>query len=74
MVQWNNSWEKNKKRYISNSARLETKLDKEIGRETFYLQFHMSYGHQIWPQLTFTCSKSTIETLEKGVKYVQSSL
>ena len=24
-------------------------------------------------QLTFTCSKSLIETLEKGVKYVQSS-
>ena len=23
-------------------------------------------------QLTFTCSKSTIETLEKGVKYVQN--
>ena len=23
-------------------------------------------------QLTFTCSKSTIERLEKGVKYVQS--
>ena len=23
-------------------------------------------------QLTFTCSKSTIETLEKGVKYDQS--
>ena len=23
-------------------------------------------------QLTFTCSESTIETLEKGVKYVQS--
>ena len=23
-------------------------------------------------QLTFTCSKSTIETLEKGVKYGQS--
>ena len=23
-------------------------------------------------QLTFTCSKSTIETLEKGVKYMQS--
>ena len=23
-------------------------------------------------QLTFTCSKSTIETLEQGVKYVQS--
>ena len=23
-------------------------------------------------QLTFTCSKSTIETVEKGVKYVQN--
>ena len=23
-------------------------------------------------QLTFTCSKPTVETLEKGVKYVQS--
>ena len=23
-------------------------------------------------QLTFTCSKSTIETIEKGVKYVQT--
>ena len=27
---------------------------------------------QITNQVTFTCSKSTIETLEKGVKYVQS--
>ena len=27
--------------------------------------------HQI-TQLTFTCSNSTIETTEKGVKYVQS--
>ena len=25
-----------------------------------------------YTQLTFTCSKSTIETIEKGVKYVQS--
>ena len=24
------------------------------------------------PQLTLTCSKLTIETVEKGVKYVQS--
>ena len=23
-------------------------------------------------QLTFTCSRSTIETLEKGVKYIQN--
>ena len=25
-------------------------------------------------QLTFTCSKSTIETLERGVKYVKSTI
>ena len=25
-----------------------------------------------WPQPAFTCSKLTIETLEQGVKYVQS--
>ena len=28
--------------------------------------------HFFTTQLTFICSKSTIETLEKGVKYVQS--
>ena len=28
--------------------------------------------YTIISQLTFTCSKSTIQTLEKGVKYVQS--
>ena len=28
---------------------------------------------QIYSQQTFTCSKFTIETLEQGVKYVQSS-
>ena len=27
--------------------------------------------HRYFPQLAFTCSKSTIETLEQGVKYVQ---
>ena len=27
---------------------------------------------KIVPQLAITCSKLTIETLEKGVKYVQS--
>ena len=26
----------------------------------------------MWSQLTFTCTKSTIETLEKYVKFVQS--
>ena len=30
-------------------------------------------GSKYFPiKLTFTCSKSTVETLEKGVKYVQS--
>ena len=28
--------------------------------------------NQVFTQLTFTCSKSTIETQEKVVKYVQS--
>ena len=28
--------------------------------------------HLMVTQLTITCSKSTTETLEKGVKYVQS--
>ena len=28
---------------------------------------------QFFAQLTFTCSKSTIETLQKGMKCVQSS-
>ena len=28
--------------------------------------------HIYFPQLAFACSKSTIETLEQGVKYVQS--
>ena len=31
-----------------------------------------SQKYRITPQLTFTCSKWTIEALEKGVKYVQS--
>ena len=30
------------------------------------------YTNNTTPQLTFTCSKSAIEILEKGVKYVQS--
>ena len=28
--------------------------------------------NELFTQLTFTCSKLTIETLEQGVKYVQS--
>ena len=33
---------------------------------------NLTSGITIPVQLTFTCSKSTIETAEKGVKYVQS--
>ena len=35
--------------------------------------FHNNFlnENQFTAQLTSTCSKSTIETLEKGVKYVQ---
>ena len=29
-------------------------------------------NHFLATQLTFTCSKSTVETLKKGIKYVQS--
>ena len=35
-------------------------------REKLYMIF------QAYSQLTFTCSKSKIETLEKSVKYVES--
>ena len=31
-----------------------------------------SIDYSFIPQLPFTCPKSTIETVEKGVKYVQS--
>ena len=37
-----------------------------------YIQY-FRYGEKVvTSQQTFTCSKATIETLEKGVKYVQS--
>ena len=32
----------------------------------------MKGEHKKGTQLTFTCSKSAIETVEKGVKYVQN--
>ena len=39
----------------------------------FKLESSYQYqGNQYYAQLTFTCSNSTIETLEKGVQYVQS--
>ena len=38
---------------------------------SYYRFLQISYGHKNTP-LMFTCSKSTIETTEKGVKYVQN--
>ena len=35
-------------------------------------QFELFQANALFLQLTFTCSKSTIESLEKSVKYVQS--
>ena len=35
------------------------------------VKFHTSTALQLTP-LPFPCSKSTVETLEKGLKYVQS--
>ena len=32
----------------------------------------MYFRVRVAPGLTFSCSDSTIETLEKGIKYVQS--
>ena len=42
--------------------------------ETLYVFIlcHNGFKFQHTTQLTFTCSKLTIETLEKGVKYVES--
>ena len=33
---------------------------------------NQKFVQTVYIQLTFTCSESTIETLEKGVKHVQS--
>ena len=40
-------------------------------RESKYTNTGKAYW-AITSQVTFTCSKSTIEILEKGMKYVQS--
>ena len=44
-----------------------------IYKEFNLLLICVGYFARIPFQLTFTCSKSIIETLEKGVKYVQCS-
>ena len=50
------------------------KLDLILKREGVFRRsvYRTSLGDYLCIQLTFTCWKSTIETLGKGVKYVQS--
>ena len=50
-----------KKQYVNQSHRLRK-------RRTI----RVAFSEVTLSQLTFTCSKSTIETPEKGMKYVQS--
>ena len=50
-----------KKQYVNQSHRL---------RKTRTIS--VAFSEVTLSQLTFTCSKSTIETPEKGMKYVQS--
>ena len=47
------------------------RLDKTVVCE-ISISYHTEAMGNAVTQLTFTCSKPTIETLEKGVKYVQS--
>ena len=44
----------------------------EITKVKLYEKRHLRRHLLVHSQLTFTCSKSTIETLEKGVKFVPS--
>ena len=46
--------------------------NKKLGWFGFFRYFCIFPASLMTTQLTFTCSKSTMETLEKGVKYVQS--
>ena len=50
-----------KKQYVNKSHRLRKRRTINVALSEVTLS-----------QLTFTCSKSTIETPEKGMKYVQS--
>ena len=47
-------------------------LKKELRNDVDFLPADKHQDFLQVAQLTFTCSKLTIETLEKGVKYVQS--
>ena len=48
---------------------LLTGSSEDLSQVNKTLPRHLS---EMTPQLTFTCSKSTAETIEKGIKYVQN--
>ena len=49
-----------------------TKKEKSDQKQTDAVMLKYKDNKVMFAQQTFTCSKSTIETLEKVVKYVQS--
>ena len=48
------------------------KINHNIGPSDYGLIFPTKKKNQMETKLTFTCSKSTIETIEIGVKHVQN--
>ena len=44
----------------------------KFSKPNYYIKGKFPYNELPNAQLTFACSKSTIETLEKGMKYFQS--
>ena len=63
-----NKPEKAKRGRKSSEKAQEVKVGVKLGESSQELE----EGHTIFSQITFPCSKSTIETLEKCVKYFQS--
>ena len=49
-----------------------TKNTKKQGKQNTDISWNLIGSVKTASQLAFTCLKSTIETLEKGVKYVQN--
>ena len=46
-------------------------VNKKIGKSVLDASLNGEQGWVVTTQLIFTCSKSTIETLEKSLNYVQ---
>ena len=58
----------------SSISKMKKKLFTNAGFEEMLstVLWNLIYGSRVVYRQTFSCSKSTIETLEKGVKYVYS--